>query len=287
MSLQMRTLVAGVALTLAARAALAAEGDDYAWLNLTNLPPATEMLQAAIKALPKSIVEQKDWLARMRKAALMPNLELHYTIGETIVRDYNVVDRTEVTTGSESSSERSRESGTRLSSGSSSSSETGSDGLTTETRSGSGSEASVESYSSSGSRSSSSSYRQTTYSGPDSYATGESTKWVDEYGLFLTWDLSRMIFQPEELNVASAEMDRENFRQNVRLQVIQTYYDLKESLLLLQSETYSASIPTRVRKERLAFLMDTLTGSALSSRKPGAPAPEPPPPPQPAPARAP
>lgn len=105
-----------------------------------------------------------------------------------------------------------------------------------------------------------------TDSGSRSYATSDSTRWVNQYGVYLTWDLSKLLFRQEEISVAQIELNRQALRDNVRDQVAQTYYDLKESVLLLQNDTYKDSLPTRIRKERLAFLLDTLTAGAFSAR---------------------
>jgi hypothetical protein len=203
----------------------------------------------------------------MRKAAWVPTLEFQYTIGEAITRDYRVIDRVETTTGSESQRESSSASGRRNSASINSGSESGVDGLGASSGSSAslGQEASSESESSRGSRSSRTSFKSTTYAGPQSYATGEDTKWVDEFGIFVSWDLSRVLFREEEIAVVGAELDRESFRQTVKTQVIQAYYDLMEALMLLDSETYRASIPTQVKRERLAFLLDSLTDGALSN----------------------
>ncbi len=108
---------------------------------------------------------------------------------------------------------------------------------------------------------------------PRSLARTEQTQWLNEYGLYLTWDLSGMVFRREEVDAAARELDRETYRGSVREQVIQTYYDLKEALLLLETDAYRDSVPTLVRKERLAFLLDTLCDGALTA---GRPAPRPP-----------
>lgn len=230
--------------------------DPYAWLNATNLPSPQVLVEAALKNLPKSINQKQDWLKRMHRAAWYPSLELQYSIGEAVYRPYTTVNREIVTSGSEQSSERS--------SGSDRSSSVSIDNGSNVNGPSSGQGVQVDQSSSSGRRSTSTSFTQTEKYGPDSYAKSERTRWVNDYGVFLTWDLSRLIFQRDEIAVASAEIDKEQFRQDIRLQVIQTYYELKETLLLLQNDAYSNSLPQRIRKERVAYLLDTLSAGALS-----------------------
>lgn len=225
--------------------------DPYAWLSATNLPSPQVFVDAALKNLPKSVNQKQDWLKRMHKAAWYPSLELQYSIGEAIYRPYTTVDREIVTKGTDSSSERSSGSGKASS-------------LSVDNGVNASGSAKLDQSSSSGRKTTSGSFSQTESYGPDSYATSERTQMVSDYGVFLTWDLSRLIFQRDEIAVVSAELDKEKFRQDIRMQVIQTYYELKESLLLLQNEAYSNSLPQRIRKERVAYLLDTLSAGALS-----------------------
>ncbi len=257
-----------IALALAAtREVRAAGAFRYDWLTSTNLVSPSKLVEASLQALPKTIKQKQDWLARMHKAAWVPTLDLRYTIGEAISRDYRVVDRISTTTGSES--QRGSESSTSIRDASSSSvgSDAVLDGLgapqSSSTKSDRGT--STEKESQKGSNSSQTSFKSTTYSGPESYATGEDTRWVNEFGLYLSWDLSRVLFREEEISVVGAELDRETFRQSVKEQVITAYYDLVEALMLLDNETYKASIPTQVKRERMAFLLDSLTDGALSN----------------------
>ena len=222
--------------------------DPYAWLAATNLPSPQTIVEAALKNLPKSIGQKQDWLKRMHQAAWYPQLELQYSLGEAVYRPYTTVDRSIVTTGSEKSSERT----------------TGDSQTTGISSDAGGPGVKVDDQSSSSRRSGSTSFTQTEQYGPDSYAKSERTRWVNDYGLMLTWDLSRLVFQRDEISVIAAEIDREKFKQDVQAQVIQSYYELKESLLLLQNEAYSNSVPQRIRKERVAFLLDTLSAGALS-----------------------
>ncbi len=259
-----------LAVALLAALALPARAEDaarpYDWLNTTTLPPPGKIIEAALDALPKSLAQQKDWLARIRRAAWYPQLSLQYRAGEAVIRNFQTVDRIEHTTGSEStrSSGRDTELRSSLSSSTRNSTTTDSGGSLsesqTDTDSGSGSET-LSSRSSSAERRSISS---TTMRGPDSYATGEDFHWANEIGVLLTWDLSRFVFQEGELRVADAEISLEKFRQEVKIQTIETYYDLEEALRLLSNDTYKDSIPTQVRKERAAFMLDTLTGGYLS-----------------------
>lgn len=261
-----------IALLLLSTGLLRAEespGRAFDWLTPDTLPPPREVVQAALDALPKTLAEKQDWLKRMRRAAWYPQLELQYRVGETAVRDYTVVDRVERTTSSETTRQSSRDSESRLTSSGGDSVETVRDGggSVVESRESSTVRFDYENSTRDGSGSSRRSGSSVTYAGPDSYATGEKFKWADEFGVFLTWDLSRFVFQEGEINVARVEMDRETFRQNISTQVIQAYYDLMETLMLLDNPSYRDSIPTRVRKERLAFLLDTLTGGYLTSVK--------------------
>lgn len=238
----------------------------YDWLDVKSLPPPSALVEASIKALPKSLSQKQDWLKRMRRAAWYPQMQLQYRVGETVVRDYDVVDRVEKTTSSETTRSSSRDSSSRSSSSSGSGTEVVTDGggVLADTHTSTSADVGSEHSSSHGSSVSRRSGTSTTYSGPDSYATGEDFKWGNEVGVYLTWDLSRFVFQGDEIDVVNAEIDRETFRQNVKVQVIQSYYDLLESLLLLENPNYRDSIPTKVRKERLAYLLDTMSGGYLS-----------------------
>ncbi len=239
----------------------------YDWLTPTNLPPPTRLIQSALAAMPKTVKEQQNWVERMRRAAWMPNLELRYSIGDAVVRDYQVVQRSEVARGREHTDEISRESSSGSGRRTGSGSETQRDGLgvLVGQNESSSSEVTRDRSSTTGRRTSDSRSSSLTYSGPDSYATGERMRWVDEYGIAFTWDLSRLLFREEEMSIAGIEMDKESFRQNVRAQVIQAYYDLMETLLLLDSQTYRSSVPTQVKRERMAYLLDSLTDGALSA----------------------
>ena len=108
-------------------------------------------------------------------------------------------------------------------------------------------------------------YEHVTVSGPESYATGEHLRDMDTLGVAVSWDLSRLIFREEEIKVSDNEIEKVNFRQGAKSQVIDTYYALVETLLLLDSATYHESVPTRVKRERLAYLLDSLTDGALSA----------------------
>lgn len=223
---------------------------DYGWLSAASLPQPSTMIDAAMGALPKTFSEKRDWLKRMHKAAWYPNLELRYGIGQGNYRRYQVLEnRQRITTGTSSTRESSSQSGQSI-------------GLKNNALG--NNDLSLGSERSGDSTRSTTTSREVSDEGPASYVLSEDLRWMDDYGVYLSWDLSRLIFRSEEINVIAAEIDKETFRQDIRSQVIETYYDLKESLLLLDSETYKDSIPTRIRKERLAFLLDTLTGGALS-----------------------
>ncbi len=256
---------ADVATTNAAPAA-----DDYAWLTPQTLPPPGPMIDAAMAALPRTVTEQNDWLKRMHKAAWMPNLELHYAIGESSFNRYVFQpDRKQITTGQQLSQETSSQNGqnaTKSTDATSTSYSSGTPPKVTQQRNATSSGSQVENSSSSGSKSGVTTINSVTDTGPGSYALNDGTRWVNQYGIYLTWDLSRILFRQEELSVVQAELNRQTFKDNVRDQVVQTYYDLKEAVLLLQNETYKDSVPTRIRKERLAFLLDTLTAGSFSAR---------------------
>lgn len=242
--------------------------NDYAWLTPGTLPPPGPMIDAAIDALPRSISERNDWLKRMRKAVWIPSIGLRYDIGQTGFREYKYVDNRRTTT---TSSESMRESSSSFDSSGSFSSGGGSqqtsDGLGAPVSADSSS--SFESQFSQGSGGQSGSSYTTGYSqtdeGPTSIALGDRAHWVNQYGIMLSWDLSRLIFREEELAVTQAEINKAEFRQSIRDQVVQTYFDLKEALLLLDTENYKTSVPVRMRKERLAYLLDAMTQGALST----------------------
>jgi hypothetical protein len=182
--------------------------------------------------LPRTVTEQQNWLKRMRRAAWMPSFELRYVLGEAVSRPYTVVERSTVVSGTERSSERSRETGAGEIVG--------------------------------GSRSSVTRFDSTEMAGLDSYARSEELEWVNEYGVFLTWDLSRFVFNRDEIAAVTADMDLAAFRRAVRDQIIQVYYDLKECLLMLDTEALRESVPTRARKERLAYQLDMLSSGEFS-----------------------
>ena len=266
----MRRFGLAVALALALAATLptrAGEVYRYDWLTATNLPTPSRLVEAAMKALPKSVREKQDWLARMRKAAWVPTVELRYTLGEGIFRDFETVSRVQRTTGSELQRESGSTRGSSTATREGTSSQANTDALNAPAGGNTASSAeTVRERSSSSDRSTTRiSSESTTYGGPDSYATREEARWVDEFGLYLSWDLSRVLFREEEISVVGAELDKASFRQDVKAQVIDNYYSLVETLLLLDSATYRESVPTRVKRERLAYLLDSLTDGALSN----------------------
>jgi hypothetical protein len=250
-----------------------AVSNDYVWLTSDALPQPGVMIDAAMAALPKTLAEKTDWVARMRKAVWIPNIGVKYDIGQTGFRRYQYISNRRVTsTGSQSTRESSSQSGQNTTqSGELGNVQVygqGTDPLSTlgEIQNSTKGGAQIENTGSAGSRDSVSSSSSVQDYGPDSVALNDVDHWVSQYGIVLSWDLSRLIFRQEEVAVVQAEIDKEQFRQNVRQQVIQTYYDLKESILLLQNEAYKDSVPVRIRKERLAYLLDTITGGALSER---------------------
>lgn len=104
----------------------------------------------------------------------------------------------------------------------------------------------------------------------DSYATGEDPRWLNEYQLALMWDFSQLFFRPEELDIARLKMDavrmnmeRDALVAGVRERALTAYYDLIESLRLLELETYRTSVPTIIRKERAAAQVDDLADGCL------------------------
>jgi len=221
---------------------------DYSWLTPETLPPPGGLVDAALDSMPRSFRQKSDWLERMKKASWVPNLELRYGIGERNFRTYQTVSsQTEVSTTTASSRE--------------SSSQSGSGAQLSATPS-------VDVSSGGGSKSQTTTGKTVTQSGPTSYGVDDQSHWVNDYGVFLTWDLSRILFREEEIAVAAAEKEREMFRDSVRQQAIQTYYDLKETLLLLQIDTHKESIPVKIKKERLSYLLDTMTDGALTGGRP-------------------
>lgn len=217
----------------------------YAKLTLKSLPPLEVVLQAAMDSLPEIVPSTPDWSKRMRQATFVPRVEVRYGIGEQRFRDFTVIDRTETSSGFESTRESSQSTAFQSPSGDSSAQRTDSRG----------------------SRSTSS----TTQLGPDSYSAGEHPKWLDAWELALTWDFSQLFFRPEEINAAQMKMDaarlhlaREPFVAESREKVITAYYDLVESLRMLQLETYRTSVPTLMRKERAAAMVDDMTGGCLT-----------------------
>ena len=104
----------------------------------------------------------------------------------------------------------------------------------------------------------------------DSYATGEDPRWLNEYQLAVMWDFSQLFFRPEEIDIARLKMEavRVNMERDavvagVRERALTAYYDLVESLRLLELETYRTSVPTIIRKERAAAMVDDLADGCL------------------------
>ena len=109
-----------------------------------------------------------------------------------------------------------------------------------------------------------------TYLTTDSYATGEDPRWLNEYELALTWDFSQLIYRSDEvaierlkMEVARIRMDREPVITALRERVLNAYYDLVEALRMLEMDTYRSSVPTLIRKEREAAMVDELTGGCI------------------------
>lgn len=100
----------------------------------------------------------------------------------------------------------------------------------------------------------------------------DGNDWPQEYGLYFTWDLSKLVFHPEELD--SIELETRYAEVKVRAaetrykfldDLADWYFELKELLLTMETEkAYAASPKVQMRKEKLAFLLDSLTGNLIS-----------------------
>jgi hypothetical protein len=104
----------------------------------------------------------------------------------------------------------------------------------------------------------------------DSYATGEDPRWLNEYQLAVVWDFSQLFFRPEEIDIsrlkmeaARVSMERDSVVSDVRERVLLAYYDLVEALRMLEMDVYRTSVPTLIRKERAAAMVDDLAGGCL------------------------
>lgn len=268
-------VLSGVAAALTALSTMAVPATTpYDELTLENLAPAEDVIAMAVANLPKTMKEQQDWVKRMRRSALVPRLQLYWNTSEAFYREYEVIDRTETTRGSETITESGSENQREVSQSFETEAEAGQEliydagGQLVERRNSltatgvSGEEIANSRSTSSGERRSS--FQSTTYRGPDSYVTSEDTRWMNEFGLFLTWDLAQLVFHPSEATAARADADAATFRMELSTRVSEVYFDLVEALMLLETDAYKDSVPTRVRKMRGAFLLDQLTGGYIT-----------------------
>ncbi|MBU4460130.1 MAG: hypothetical protein KJ579_06150 [Verrucomicrobia bacterium] len=115
----------------------------------------------------------------------------------------------------------------------------------------------------------------------DSYSTGESPRWLNEYEVAVTWDFSQLVFRPDEVNIARLQMeaarirlDREAAVSAARERAVIAYYDLVEALRLLELETYRASVPTLMRKERAAAMVDDISNGCVTKHLNGGAVPD-------------
>lgn len=102
----------------------------------------------------------------------------------------------------------------------------------------------------------------------------DENDWPQEYGVFFIWDLSKLLFHEEELDAFELEARYAEVRvraAETRYKFIDDladwYFELKEVLLTMETDrTYAASPKVQMRKEKLAFLLDSLTGNLISDR---------------------
>ncbi len=232
---------------------------EFEDISLETLPPVGMVIQRAMDELPKNVTERQNWLKRMRWAALLPEVELRYITAEDAYRQYQVLDRQEI--------RRESESVTFSESGSLSGSETGVEeeyvsALSSYVPDSRRDFSSTESESVSGSESS----RSTVVidQGRDSYETGEGSRWMDEYGVFLTWDLSKFIFQGEdEIRAADTQASLAEFRLEYIDDIVDFYADLKEALVHLRDVDPNSS-RMQIQKLTSAAKLDAMTNHFLS-----------------------
>lgn len=212
---------------------------DYAQLTLRSLPPVQGVTEAAMQELPEVLANTHDWVKRIRRSALFPEVELRLYALEELEDQWVVFDSVETERISGHSESEEIYTGSTTPGGPLN--------VMTERR-----EIDQEGET------------RTTHKGKDSYRSGSDETWLHEYGLFLTWDLSKLVFHEEEMEAAELHVRHAEFRYKFIDDVVDWYYELKETLMYLEDEAYASSPKMHIQKEKLAFLLDSLTGDYIS-----------------------
>lgn len=100
----------------------------------------------------------------------------------------------------------------------------------------------------------------------------DENDWPQEYGLFFIWDLSRLLFHEEEIDAmelnaryAETRIRASEIRYKFLEDLTDWYFELKELLLTMETEkAYAASPKAQMNVEKLAFLLDSLTGNLIT-----------------------
>ena len=95
---------------------------------------------------------------------------------------------------------------------------------------------------------------------------------VTRYGVRASWQLSQLVFSPEEVSAAQAALDVEQHRQELVARVTDLYFERLRALLKLRQATPRESDALILNVAELTAKIDALTNGFLSERlKAGAP----------------
>ncbi len=100
----------------------------------------------------------------------------------------------------------------------------------------------------------------------------DENSWPQEYGVFFSWDLSKLLFHEEEIDAMELKARCTETRiraSEIRYKFLEDltdwYFELKELLLTMETEkAYAASPKVQMNKEKLACLLDSLTGNLIT-----------------------
>jgi len=270
-------------------------------VSLQTLAPVDDVVNAALDFLPNTLAERRNWLKRIRLSSLLPTLQLSYGQTEANFNRFETVTVTDTriesssdtkfTSSFESSSLSDSSSSlksinredhitgsenefhTTLSIGDSSSRNFQEDETvlvpTVDDRTTTGLDSSQVNGSTSGRKSknqnktSSGKKRTVSAKSPDDLSLTDGTRWLENYSVRLAWDLSDLVFHNDELEAIVTQERVEEFRMEFIERVLRHYFNLKESLILMDEGDVSVS--TQMKKEFNLSILNALTDNFISA----------------------
>lgn len=207
----------------------------YDTLTLDNLPPVGEVIEAAMDSLPRDVGQIRNWDARMRWAALLPQFQFRFRTYEAYRDMYETVYRTDE--GREFISRR--------------------DLRTTDRVATDPFDSYVDSYDSRFSDSKRVSYTE----GPFANQLPDESQWRDDYQFQATWDLSQLVFHNDELESAQVNRFISEFRLKYMQNVAQIYTKLADALDTLSRTPNNRRAQSQ--RDIQAAILDEITGDLI------------------------